>query len=261
VFLAFRQTESLGRLLAWPSDAPLFDVTTDDDVRHALWRVADDAGLGALVDAFAEVPALYIADGHHRSAAASRVAAQLTARGVEGDHHRWFIAGIFPDDRLQVMAYNRVVADLNGHTPEALRAAIGEHFVVARAESAQPASRGVVHMYLQGAWWSLTRRAHLRSDDPVANLDVAALQDRVLGPLLGIDDPRRSTRVRFVGGIRGAEALSGPVDRGEAAVAFSLFPTGLDELFLVADAGRVMPPKSTWFEPKLRGGVVVNPLE
>jgi len=260
VFLAFRQTEALRLLLAWPEEAPLFDVTTDDGVRHALWRVADAVGLTALVDAFAEVDALYIADGHHRSAAASRVATQLSARGVEGDHHRWFIAGVFPDDRLQVMAYNRVVADLNGHTPDGLREAIGAHFEIAPAARALPASRGVVHMYLQGRWWSLTRRAHLAGDDPVADLDVAALQDRVLGPLLGIDDPRRSTRIRFVGGIRGPEALMTPVDAGEAAVAFSLYPTGLDELFRVADAGRVMPPKSTWFEPKLRGGVVVNPL-
>jgi len=256
VFLTYRQTDALSSLMSWPEAAPDFDVTTDDGVQHALWRV-EGAALDALRAAFADVPALYIADGHHRSAAASRNAAAIGGEGA----HRWFLTGIFPDDQLQVMAYNRLVADLNGHTPEALRAAIAEHYELSEADGGTPPARGEVRMYLEGRWWSLRRRAHLEVSDPVANLDVAALQDRVLAPLLGIADPRRDTRVRFVGGIRGTDALAAAVDAGEVAVAFSLYPTGLDELFLVADAGQVMPPKSTWFEPKLRGGVVINVLD
>ena len=261
VFLAYRQTEALASLLAWPGAAPDFDVTTDDGVRHALWQVTG-AQRDALTAAFADVPALYIADGHHRSAAASRNAAQLAGERGDGDgSHRWFITGIFPDDQLQVMAYNRLVADLNGRSAEDLRAAIGEHYEVSGADSGEVPARGEVRMYLDGRWWSLKRRSHLEVADPVNNLDVAALQDRVLAPLLGIADPRRDTRIQFVGGIRGTDALAAAVDDGRAAVAFSLFPTGLDELFQVADAGQVMPPKSTWFEPKLRGGVVINILD
>jgi len=256
VFLAYRQTEVLASLMTWPETAPAFDVTTDDGVQHALWPISGEAA-EALRAAFADVPSLYIADGHHRSAAASR-----NAEAIGGDgSHRWFLAGIFPDDQLEVMAYNRLVADLNGHTTEALRAGIAEHYDLSEADGGTPPSRGEVRMYLEGRWWSLARKAHLKSDDPVANLDVAALQDRVLAPLLGIADPRRDTRIQFVGGIRGVDALAAAVDSGAAAVAFSLFPTGLDELFLVADADQVMPPKSTWFEPKLRGGVVINILD
>ncbi len=255
VFLTYRQTDDLAALMTWPAREPAFDVTTEDGVRHILWRLEDTE---PLLRAFDQVPALYIADGHHRSAAASRNAAAV---GPQPGAHRWFLAGIFPDDQLQVMAYNRVVSDLSGHEPAALRGAIAEHFAIGPAPGPDPTERGTVHMYLEGRWWALTRRPHLRSEDPVADLDVAVLQERVLAPLLGIADPRRDTRIRFVGGIRGHEALSGPVDRGEAAVAFSLYPTGLDELFRVADAGDVMPPKSTWFEPKLRGGVVVNLLD
>jgi uncharacterized protein (DUF1015 family) len=233
-----------------------WSVTTDDAVQHTLQVVEDASDIAALQAAFDAIPALYVADGHHRSAAASRVCA---ARGGAGGSDR-FLVGVYPEEHLRVLAYNRVVADLNGHSPEAFLAAVQEHFTVTPAGAPVPEERGQWSMYLGGAWHRLTARPGVVPEDPVGRLDVAVLQDRVLGPILGIDNPRTNTRIRFVGGIRGHEALEAAVDGG-AAVAFQLFPTGLDQLFDVADADRLMPPKSTWFEPKLRGGVVVHRLE
>tara|TARA_B110000037_G_C16783887_1_gene368502 strand:- start:97 stop:573 length:477 start_codon:yes stop_codon:yes gene_type:complete len=158
------------------------------------------------------------------------------------------------------MAYNRLVNDLNGHDSAEFMALVGDSFTVTKTGETKPTERGIVHMYLGGDWFSLTAKAVDKSD-PVARLDVAVLQDQLLSPILGIEDPRRDMRVRFVGGIRGTDPLEKAVDSGECAVAFSMFPTGLDELFEVADAGEVMPPKSTWFEPKLAGGVVVHEID
>ena len=260
VFLTYRDQHdrvraAMGRARALPA---AWQVTTDDDVSHAL-TVIDDADLVAeLQAAFAEVDALYIADGHHRSAAAARVAAAREEAG----HSRWFLAGIFPDSELRILAYNRLVSDLNGHSPDALLAAIGEHFHI-RSEGVapEPVGRGHVTMYLGGVWRELTPRdGVVDAADPVASLDVAVLQDRVLCPLLGIDNPRTDERIRFVGGIRGHQALSAAVDDGRAQVAFHLYPTGIDQLLAVADADKLMPPKSTWFEPKLRGGVLLHRL-
>jgi uncharacterized protein (DUF1015 family) len=224
-------------------------VTTDDGVEHALWK-APPGHMDAIRTAFAEVPRLYIADGHHRSAAASRVHANR-----KDDASATFLAGLFPSDRLMVMAYNRVVHDLNGLQEADFLEAVREAFEVRRGVSAMPSGRGDFRMYLGGTWYALTLRPEHQRNDPVGVLDVSALQDHLLGPILGIDDPRRSTRITFVGGIHGAPELVRQVDAG-AAVAFHLYPTGLDQLFEVADAGEVMPPKSTWFEPKLREGVV-----
>jgi uncharacterized protein (DUF1015 family) len=254
VFLAFRDgSEAVRAAMAKAAaNAPAFVLTTDDDVEHALIPVGDEAEVAALVSAFGGLDALYIADGHHRSAAASRVAAARANAGTSG----WFLAGLFPDTELQVMAYNRVVADLNGHTPAAFLAKVSDSFEL-EAGPAIPTERGTISMYFEGAWQTLRPRAGVVPSDPVGSLDIAVLQDRVLGPLLGIEDPRRDTRVQFVGGIRGPEALVAAVDGG-GGVAFHMFPTGMDQLFDVADAGLLMPPKSTWFEPKLRGGVVVH---
>lgn len=256
VFLTCRRDPALSaRLRAARPARPLFEVTTDDGVIHTLWKVDDPATISGLTEAFSKVERLYIADGHHRSAAASRVNAALGGQGP----HNWFLAGIFTEDELQVLAYNRLVHDLNGHSPAALREALSRDFELSHADSAEPPERGTFTMYLEGRWWLLRPRPGVvNADDPVASLDVAVLQDRVLGPLLGIADPRRSTRISFVGGIRGTAALAAAVDRGEAAVAFALAPTGLDQLFAVADADQIMPPKSTWFEPKLRGGVLIH---
>ena len=253
VFLTYNQTDRLAALLTELTLAePAWRVTTEDDVVHTLWPVPVDR-VNDLQAEFALVPRLYIADGHHRSAAASRVHAN---RGTE--QSAYFLAGLYPADRLQVLAYNRVLHDLNGLTVEAFAAHVGERWTV-EPGPAIPGNRGDISMYLEGAWHTLRLRDHLLSDDPVDGLDASALQDQLLGPILGIDDPRRSTRITFVGGIHGSAALEREVDQGRA-VAFHLYPTGLDQLFKVADAGRVMPPKSTWFEPKLREGVAVRLL-
>ncbi|MCB9682474.1 MAG: DUF1015 domain-containing protein [Alphaproteobacteria bacterium] len=255
VFLAHRAHAGLAAIVARLTQAaPAWRVTTEDGVEHALWPVPLD-DVDSIRDAFAELPALYIADGHHRSAAASRVHA----------HRRdapsaWFLAGLFPDDALQVMAYNRVVHDLDGHTVDDFLAQVAARFTLTAGRPV-PTRRGDFSMYLAGRWYTLTARPGLvTTDDPVATLDASVLQDHLLAPILGIDDPRRSERITFVGGIRGPQALVKAVDAG-AAVAFHLFPTGLDQLFDVADAGKVMPPKSTWFEPKLREGVAVRLLD
>jgi uncharacterized protein (DUF1015 family) len=260
VFLAYRDQYPAVRaaLAAAQNREPEWVVETEDGVTHALTVVDDATLVGRVEAAFSEVEALYIADGHHRSAAASRVHGLREGAGQSAR----FLAGIFPDSELQVLAYNRVVEDLAGHTVDELLAAIGEHFELAPGVDAVPTGRGHWTMYLAGTWYGLTAKPGVvLAGDPVASLDVAVLQDRVLAPLLGIDNPRISKRIRFVGGIRGPSALEHAVDSGEAAVAFHLHPTGMDQLFAVADADLLMPPKSTWFEPKLRGGVVLHSLD
>lgn len=260
VFLAWRDRFPAARdaLAAARALPPAWEVASDDGVVHALHVVADPDLITRLQEAFAEVPALYVADGHHRSAAASRVSA---ARGGLGGSDR-FLCGIFPDSQLQVLAYNRLVADLGSYDVVSLQQAISEHFVLTHGAAPEPAGRGHWTMYLgAGRWIGLTARPGVVPSDPVGCLDAAVLQDRILGPLLGIDNPRTDERIRFVGGVRGHQALSDAVDKGEAAVAFHLHPTGMDQLFAVADAGALMPPKSTWFEPKLRGGVVLHAFD
>lgn len=257
VFLAYRDVheevrEALKLAGALPS---AWTVTTDDAVVHRLTVVDVPHVVDAIQRAFAAVDALYIADGHHRSAAASRVCAARGASGTSG----WFLAGLFPDQELEVMAYNRVVRDLNGHSPDEFMRALSADFVVTPASTARPTQRGTFTMYMMGQWFELRpRQGVVPEGDPVGSLDVAVLQDRILNPLLGIENPRTDQRIAFVGGIRGHKALSKRVDRGDAMVAFHMYPTGMDQLFDVADADQLMPPKSTWFEPKLRGGVVVH---
>jgi len=251
VFLTYRNTPTLAfQLNILTNREPVWRVTTDDGVEHALWTVEDD-WVERMQQAFAEVPKLYIADGHHRSAAASRVHAE---RGDETS--AYFLAGLFPHDALLVMAYNRVVHDLNGLDAATFLQRVEERFEVTAGPDA-PAERGHFAMCLGGTWYALTPRSV--PTDPVGRLDASVLQEQLLGPILGIDDPRRSKRIDFVGGIHG----SGRVEELGAAregVGFVLYPTSLDELFAVADAGEVMPPKSTWFEPKLREGVAVREL-
>ncbi len=255
VFLTYRARPELQRLIDRVTEVrPEWSVTTAKGVCHEFWLVPQEMN-GAIVDAFSAVERLYIADGHHRSAAAARV---YEAR--QDDESSYFLAGLFPDDQLLLMAYNRVVHDLNGHEPDAFMDQLRAHFDVVPSGRDVPAHRGQVCMYFRGAWHELNPRdGTVDVSDPVARLDVSVVQDRVLGPVLGIEDPRRSKRISFVGGIRGTAALEQAVDSG-AAVAFSLYPTGLDQLFDVADSGETMPPKSTWFEPKLFEGVVVRSL-
>lgn len=258
VFLAFRDEPELRTLLSDAAEAPVqWIAKTEDGVEHMLQVVGDPDLCARLVAAFRAVPALYVADGHHRSAAASRVSAM---RGGAG-HAGWFLAGIFPDSQLRIMAYNRLVSDLNGHAPERLLGAIGESYAITPDVGPEPERRGKLTMYLGGRWYGLEAKPEVVPADPVGALDVSVLQDRVLGPLLGVENPRTDPRISFVGGVRGWGALQDAVDQGRAAVAFHLYPTGLDQLFSVADAGQLMPPKSTWFEPKLRGGVLIHRLD
>lgn len=251
VFLTYRSEQPLDGLLDELAQAePAWKVQTEDDVEHTFWVVPSDR-VDALREAFANVPKLYVADGHHRSAAASRI------HGQRGDEtSAYFLAGVFPSDRLHVMAYNRVVHDLHGHEPQALLDAIRERFEVSEGPSV-PEHRGAYSMFLDGTWYRLLPKTV--PDDPVGRLDASVLQDQLLQPLLGIDDPRRSKRITFVGGIHGPDRVA-ELTTQHQGVGFHLFPTGLEQLFDVADAGEVMPPKSTWFEPKLRGGVTVRKL-
>lgn len=257
VFLTYRRRPSLDALVeALCSREPEVDFVADDGVSHELWVVADQASVARIGTEFAAVDALYIADGHHRSASASRVAA---LRGPEGPH-RYFLTVTFPDDQMKILDYNRVVADLNGHTPEALLEAIAESFEVEPCAESKPSARRTFTMLLDGTWYSLRARpGTYPEDDPVDGLDVSILQDNLLAPLLGIGDPRTDRRIDFVGGIRGTAELARRC-ANDAAVAFVLYPTSMDELIAIADAGEIMPPKSTWFEPKLRSGLFVRSI-
>ncbi len=235
---------------------PAYDLTTDDGIRHVLWPVTEAGAVATLVDAFAAMPRLYVADGHHRSAAAARVAEVRDDAGAAE-----FLSVVFPADELTVMAYNRVVRDLAGRTAGQLLDALGERFDVRASAGAPVPGRHQFGVYVAGSWWLLTARpGQVDEGDPIARLDVAVLQDGVLEPLLGIADPRRDARIAFVGGIRGTAELERLVDGGEFAVAFALHPTSTSEVMDVADLGEVMPPKSTWFEPKLRSGLFVHPM-
>ncbi len=256
VFLAYRDQEALNALIAKGSaGAPEWEVTTEDAVTHRLWRISDAASVAAITEAAGQLPCAYVADGHHRSAAASIVHRQ---RSGKAGSHAWFLAGLFPASSLRILAYNRAVKDLHGHTEASLLASIAAHFNISDTDAPVPPGRGRVTMYMGGKWRLLTARDV--PTDPVAGLDVSILQDRVLRPLLGIDNPRTDKRIDFIGGIRGHEELMRLVDSGSHAVAFHMHPTSLGELFDVADSGNVMPPKSTWFEPKLRDAVAMHAI-
>jgi uncharacterized protein (DUF1015 family) len=262
VLLAYRANAAVGALVrSAAATQPLFSVAGPNDVQHTLWRVAAPADVAALAGALNALDALYIADGHHRSAAAARVAAQR--RGNPEASHEFFLAVAFPHDEMRILDYNRVVRDLNGLTPDELLARIGESFAVtAKSAGATPQRTETFGMYLAGRWHELRVRSELvPKHDPVASLDVSLLQDRLLAPLLGIGDPRTDGRIDFVGGIRGLKELERRVDGGSAAAAFALHPTRMEQLMAVADAGKLMPPKSTWFEPKLADGLLSHVLD
>jgi uncharacterized protein (DUF1015 family) len=260
VFLAYRPRPAIDALVAQALQAPpLYDFTAPDGVRHALWRVADTAGL---VEAFGAVPVMYVADGHHRSASAWRAGLARKAEHplhTGDEEYNWFLAVIFPSDQLHILPYNRVVKDLHGLTPAGFRdrlAALGTLAPTATPSPERPGSFGV---FVDGAWWRLTLDpAGIDRSDPIGSLDVSLLQDRVLTPILGVGDPRTDKRIDFVGGIRGTAELERRVRSGEMAVAFAMHPTSMEQLLAVSDAGAIMPPKSTWFEPKLRSGLVVH---
>jgi len=270
VFLTYRRSAEVDALVARATAvAPAIDLSADDGVRHSMWVVREKAIVDPFTRAFDAVGRLYIADGHHRSAAAARVAVARRAASAKHSANaadEYFLAVAFPDNQVQIFDYNRLVKDLNGLSSEALLARVGEVFEITPVSAPlKPASAGEFGMFLQRQWYRLRIRGHIAAGvapaDPVRRLDVSLLQDNLLGPILGIGDPRRDKRVDFVGGIRGLGELERRVNSGEMAAAFSLFPTSLADLMGVADAGEVMPPKSTWFEPKLADGLVSHVLE
>lgn len=252
VLLAYRSDTAIDALLERVTQAaPAADLIADDGIGHTLWTVSDAALIDTITRAFDAMPALYIADGHHRSAAASRVAAR------RGDADGSFLSVIFPHNQMQILDYNRVVRDLSGMSTEQFLARVSAGFAVTPGAAAvRPQRPGEFGMYLAGQWYRLEMAADAIPADPVRRLDVSLLADHLLAPVLGITDPRRDTRIGFVGGIRGLGELERRVDSGEMAVAFALCPTRMEDLMAVADAGEVMPPKSTWFEPKLADGLV-----
>ena len=264
VFLCYRQSAVIDRLVEVIRGGEAeCDVTTEDGVAHTLWAVTDPEQVAELARAFREVPALYIADGHHRAASSVAVCRRRGEEREGGEEAPWnhFLAVAFPHDQLKVMGYHRVVADLNGHSPARFRELLAEKFTLVPDAPAEPREKGSFGLFLEGRWYNLVvKEGGIDRQDPVAGLDCSILQEQVLAPLLGITDPRADERIDFVGGIRGTAELERRCRQGWAA-AFALHPTGVEELMAVADASRLMPPKSTWFEPKLRSGLVVRKID
>jgi uncharacterized protein (DUF1015 family) len=239
---------------------PMVSFTASDGVEHTVWRVA---GTESLVSAYTGIATAYVADGHHRAASAARVAAerrQANPGHTGQEAYNWFLAVLFPARQLKVLPYHRCVRDLNGMEPGVFLDVLSERFRVSTSASASPGSGCNISVYLGGTWYGLSWDRG-EGVDPVSELDVSVLQDRLLGPVLGITDPRTDPRIDFVGGIRGTGELVERVDTGRAAAAFSMYPTTVEQLMAVADSGAMMPPKSTWFEPKLRSGLLVHRLD
>ena len=262
VFLTYRASREIDTMVMETTMAnAIFDFTADDGVEHTIWRVPDPV---RFVQTFREVPFLYIADGHHRAASAARACAELKEQsfGHTGDEeYNFFLAVMFPDDQLLILSYNRVVRDLNGLARDQFLEAVRRSFDVTEGGAATPDSNGKWSMYLDGKWYTLNLAGgSVEPQGTVASLDVSILQDRLLDPILGIKDVRTDKRIDFIGGIRGTKELERLVDEGKAAVAFSLYPTTIEELLRVSDAGEIMPPKSTWFEPKLRDGLLIHTI-
>ncbi len=266
VFLVYPSQAQVDDLLAEVSQAtPDMDVTAADGVRHEVWVLSDAAKVATLTEAFDTMPAIYVADGHHRSAAASRVCASSKAAnpGHTGEEaYNYFLTVIFPHNQMQILDYNRVVADLKGLDRETFLAQVAERMDVQPSDQpVKPGEQGLFGMYLKGQWYQLKIHSdQIPQNDPVGQLDVSLLAKGVIEPVLNIHDPRTDERIDFVGGIRGLAELEKRVDSGDWAVAFALHPTGMTELMAVADADEVMPPKSTWFEPKLADGLVSHML-
>jgi uncharacterized protein (DUF1015 family) len=262
VFLTYRARAEIDEQVAAAITAePLFDLAAPDSVRHTIWRLSET---DSLVKSFESVPLLYIADGHHRAASASRARAELQQQSFAHtgkEDYNYFLTVIFPDSQVRILAYNRTVQDLNGLSEEEFLGQIKEQFTINENAGPEPPKRGHWSMYLGGKWYGLQLSpAATLPTGTVAMLDVSVLQDRLLDPILGIKDIRTDKRVDFIGGLRGAKELKRLVNEGKAAVAFSLFPTTVEELLMVSDANQIMPPKSTWFEPKLRDGLLIHTI-
>jgi len=260
-FLTYRDSAAIDDMIEkLTAGKPLFDFTAPDGIAHTLWRV-DANSSRMLSDLFVNVPYLYIADGHHRSAAAARTAAECAPknpRHTGKEDYNYFLAVTFPASQLKILPYNRAVKTLNGMTKAQFIQALSAKFNIADTSSPQPSKPGEFCMYLDGKWSLVTPKFDVKTLGVIECLDVSILQDNILAPLLGIDDPRTSKGIDFIGGIRGTAELEKLVNSGKYAVAFSMFPTTLEQLMNIADADAIMPPKSTWFEPKLRDGIVCH---
>lgn len=266
IFLVYRSVQEINEIVALcKKESALYDFTSSDNITHRVWRISDWPIITKLQEIFAQIPCTYIADGHHRCASAVKVG--LNRRKTHPDYtgkeeFNRFLSVLFPDDQLYIMPYNRVVKDLNGRSKEDFLSAVetaGFSVEYKGEEQVSPDKKGCFGMYLSGGWYLLTARESLLSSDPVKGLDVSILQDNLLGPLLNINDPRTDKRIDFVGGIRGLNELERRVS-SDMTVAFSMYATSISELLSVADAGLLMPPKSTWFEPKLRSGLFIHRL-
>lgn len=275
IFLAYRQTETLREILRKKTaEETLYDWFSEDGIRHQVWQVAERESQERIREEFGRIGTVYIADGHHRCASAVKVGLKRRAEhpGYTGEEEfNFFLSVLFPEEELRILDYNRVLKDLNGMTAKGLLRRLGSDFEVEQldvspetgksaADVRKPTKKGEFSLYLEGNWYKLTAKPHCFSEDPVENLDVSVLQTRVLAPCFGIEDPKTDKRIDFVGGIRGVDELERRC-REDCEAAFVLYPTDMKELFAVADAGRLMPPKSTWFEPKLRSGLFIHRLD
>lgn len=263
IFLAYRPHRAVREILEnIKRSQPLYDFTSDDKIRHQVWIISDKEIIENISHYFSDIPHLYIADGHHRAASAVKVGLQKRAEnpGFTGEEEfNYFLSVLFPADELKIYDYNRVVTDMNGCTFDSFLDKIKDGFEVTPLADGpyHPSQKGEFGMYARGSWYRLRTASPINAGDPVRNLDVSVLQERILAPILGITEPKTDSRIHFIGGIRGLKALEEAAD-SSGGVAFSMYPTSMDELLAVADAGMLMPPKSTWFEPKLRSGLFIH---
>ncbi len=265
VFFTYRANDKLDELVARKTEVePVYDFTAVDGIRHRFWVVSDESWIEQVVQVFHSIPYVYVADGHHRTAAAALVGRERQADNPDHcgeEEYNFFLSVLFPDNQLRILDYNRVIRDLNGHSVSDLLERLDENFEVAPMGSDpwRPDRAHVLSMYLKGTWYQLVAREGTFDDtDPIRSLDVNVLSDCVLEPIFKITDLRKDKRIDFVGGMRGLAELSRRVDSGEMAVAFALYPVSMDQLLTISDTGNIMPPKTTWFEPKLRSGLVVH---
>jgi uncharacterized protein (DUF1015 family) len=264
IFLAYRSIKVVDDIVSRAKEAEkLYGFTSSDGITHNVWVIDAEDDIAQIEKAFDSINEIYIADGHHRAASAVKAGLHLREKnpGYDGNEEfNYFLSVLFPHDQLMIMPYNRVVKDLNGYSTEKFLGKLGEKFEIEESDKpVDPENKGQMGMYMSGKWYTLTAKNGVVPQDVVGRLDVSVLQDNVLAPVLGIQDPRTDKRIQFVGGIRGLSELERLVNEG-AAVAFSMYPTSITELFDIADAGLLMPPKSTWFEPKLRSGIFIHEL-
>lgn len=262
IFLAYRANQIIDEQVKEAKKQPsLYDFVSLDGIRHQVWKIADAKAVATIENAFAAVESVYIADGHHRAASAVKVGLKRRVENPDytgEEDFNYFLSVLFPDEQLMILPYNRVIKDLNGYTEEQFMEKVSEKFTVEASDGqVMPKKKGQLGMYLGKKWYVLNAREEILSDDPVKGLDVAILQDNLLTPVLGINDPKTDKRIDFVGGIRGLDELERRCD-SDCVLAFSMYATSIQELFAVADAGLLMPPKSTWFEPKLRSGLFIH---